>query len=57
MKDKFWYFENWNGRRKGFLKLKDAIKSASDETIGNAITIFNKNGVAKIITIDGYCPS
>ena len=53
----YWYLDNWNGGKKTFATLKEAIDSAGVE-YGNYIFIFNQSGrLVKTAKASGYVPA
>ncbi len=54
---KFWYLDNWTGRRREFTKAGDAIKAAEQET-GVTIHIYRANGrFYRSVKASGHTPS
>jgi hypothetical protein len=57
MSKKFWYRDNWVGKKKEFDTYKEAKKSASEET-GVTIAIYESNGkLYKIVEASGFTPA
>ena len=51
---KYWYYNNWNGKKNEFDGLPAAIKAAKEED-GVSITIYNEDGIVKLVQCNGYC--
>ena len=50
---KYWYFDNWDGSKKEFSSLREAMKVGRTED-GISISIFGDNGLVRIVECNGY---
>lgn len=52
----YWYFDNWSGAKREFNSLRSAVKAARKED-GLSISIFNREGVARVVNANGFVHS
>lgn len=54
---KYWYLDNWSGKKKLFNTLREAKFSAKIET-GISITIYDSDSkIVEIVNASGYVPA